>query len=297
MRVFVTGATGFVGSAVVPELVAAGHEVVGLARSDEAEASLKSAGAEAYRGSLDDPEGLARAAAAADGVIHLAFIHDFTDIYAAGATDLRAIEAMGAALTGSGKPFLVTSGTGIVRADGDGAVTEEDGPAPGGHRTASEEATLALVERGVRACLVRLAPSVHGRGDQGFVPRLIGIARAKGVSAYVGDGANRWTGVHRSDAARLYRLALESAPAGTRLHATDEEGVPFRDIAAVIGRHLDVPVVSMPVEGAQDHFGWLGRFAGADCPSSSARTRGLLGWEPQGPGLLADLDEGHYFEA
>ncbi|MEU1404615.1 SDR family oxidoreductase [Streptomyces sp. NPDC005728] len=295
MRVFVTGATGFVGSAVVPELVAAGHDVVGLARSDEAEASLKSAGAEAHRGSLDDPGGLARAAAAADGVIHLAFVHDFTDIYAAGATDLRAIEAIGAALAGSGKPFLVTSGTGIARADG--VVTEEDGPAPGGHRTASEEATLALAERGVRACLVRLAPSVHGRGDHAFVPRLIEIARAKGVSAYVGDGANRWTGVHRSDAARLYRLALESAPAGTRLHATDEEGVPFRDIAAVIGRHLDLPVVGVAAEQAEDHFGWLGRFAAADCPSSSALTRRLLGWEPQGPGLLADLDEGHYFQA
>ncbi|MFE1881648.1 SDR family oxidoreductase [Streptomyces diastatochromogenes] len=295
MRVFVTGATGFVGSAVVPELVAAGHEVVGLARSDEAEASLKSAGAEAYRGSLDDPEGLARAAAAADGVIHLAFIHDFTDIYAAGATDLRAIEAIGAALAGSGKPFLVTSGTGIARADG--VVTEEDGPAPGSHRAASEEAALALAERGVRACLVRLAPSVHGRGDHAFVPRLIEIARAKGVSAYVGDGANRWTGVHRSDAARLYRLALESAPPGTRLHATDEEGVPFRDIAAVIGRHLDVPVVGVAAEQAEDHFGWLGRFTAVDCPSSSALTRRLLGWEPQGPGLLADLDEGHYFQA
>ncbi|ANP52761.1 nucleoside-diphosphate-sugar epimerase [Streptomyces griseochromogenes] len=295
MRVFVTGATGFVGSAVVPELIAAGHEVVGLARSDEAEAALKSAGAEAHRGGLDDPDGLARAAAAADGVIHLAFIHDFSDIYAAGATDLGAIEAIGAALAGSGKPFLVTSGTGIAVADH--VLTEEDGPAAGLHRTASEEATVALAERGVRAVLVRLAPSVHGRGDHGFVPRLIEIAREKGVSACLGDGANRWPGVHRLDAARLYRLALESAPAGTRLHATDEEGVPFRDIAAVIGRHLDVPVVSVPREQAEEHFGWLGRFAGIDNATSSARTRTLLRWEPREPGLLADLDEGHYFDA
>ncbi|MCZ0991185.1 SDR family oxidoreductase [Streptomyces diastatochromogenes] len=294
MRVFVTGATGFVGSAVVPELVAAGHEVVGLARSDEAEASLKSAGAEAYRGSLDDPEGLARAAAAADGVIHLAFIHDFTDIYAAGATDLRAIEAIGAALAGSGKPFLVTSGTGIARADG--VVTEEDGPARAatGPRPRRRRSRWPSAGAGLPG---PARPSVHGRGDHAFVPRLIEIARAKGVSAYVGDGANRWTGVHRSDAARLYRLALESAPAGTRLHATDEEGVPFRDIAAVIGRHLHVPVVGVPAEQAEDHFGWLGRFAAVDCPSSSALTRRLLGWEPQGPGLLADLDEGHYFRA
>ncbi|GHI09983.1 3-beta hydroxysteroid dehydrogenase [Streptomyces cellostaticus] len=294
MRVFVTGATGFIGSAVVPELVAAGHEVVGLARSDEAEASLKSAGAGAHRGSLDDPEGLARAAAAADGVVHLAFIHDFTDIYAAGATDLRAIEAIGAALAGSHKPFLVTSGTAIARAEG--VITEADGPAPGLHRTASEQAALALAERGVRVSLVRLAASVHGRGDHAFVPRLIDIAREKGVAAYLGDGTNRWPGVHRLDAARLYRLALESAPAGTRLHANDEEGVPFRDIAAVIGRHLGVPVGSVPAEQAEDHFGWLGRFAGVDNPTSSALTRRLLGWEPREPGLLADLDAGHYFD-
>ncbi|MEU6091969.1 SDR family oxidoreductase [Streptomyces sp. NPDC047085] len=293
MRVFVTGATGFIGSAVVPELIGAGHEVVGLARSDAGAAALKEAGAEVHRGNLDDPEGLARAAADADGVIHLAFIHDFVDLNAAGATDLDAIRAIGAALAGSDRPFVVTSGTGIVASGR--LATEQEGPAAGTHRTASEEETTALAERGVRSSLVRLAPTVHGRGDQAFVPRLIRIARDKGVSAYVGDGANRWPGVHRLDAARLFRLALEKAPAGARLHANDEEGVPFRDIAEVIGRHLDVPVVGVSPEQALDHFGFLGRFAALDNPTSSTLTRELLGWEPREAGLLADLDEGHYF--
>ncbi|MFG2352285.1 SDR family oxidoreductase [Streptomyces sp. NPDC048521] len=293
MRVFVTGATGFIGSAVVPELIGAGHEVVGLARSDEAVATLKAAGAEAHRGDLDDPEGLARAADAADGVIHLAFRHDFTDSGAAAAADLRAIEAIGAALAGSGRPFVVTSGTAIAPAGR--LVTEDDGPAAGTRRTASEEATLALAERTVRASLLRL-PSVHGRGDHGFVPLLIRIAREKGMAAYVGDGTNRWPGVHRFDAARLYRLALENAPAGSRLHATDEEGVPFRDIAEVIGRHLDVPVTGLPADKAGEHFGFLGGFVGVDNPTSSALTRTLLGWEPRETRFLADLDEGHYFE-
>jgi nucleoside-diphosphate-sugar epimerase len=293
MRVFVTGATGFIGSAVVPELIGAGHEVVGLARSDEAVATLKAAGAEVHRGDLDDPEGLARAADAADGVIHLAFRHDFTDSAAAAATDLRVIEAIGAALAGSGRPFVVTSATAIAPVGR--LVTEDDGPAAGTHRTASEEATLALAERGVRVSLVRL-PIVHGRGDHGFVPLLIRIAREKGRAAHAGDGTNRWPGVHRFDAARLYRLALENAPAGSRLHATDEEGVPFRDIAEVIGRHLDVPVTGLPADRAGEHFGFLSRFVGVDNPTSSALTRKLLGWEPRETGFLADLDEGHYFE-
>ncbi|MFF0713864.1 SDR family oxidoreductase [Streptomyces bauhiniae] len=294
MRVFVTGATGFIGSAVVPELIGAGHEVVGLARSDDGAAALKEAGAEVFRGSLDDPEGLARAADGADGVIHLAFVHDFADFEAAGATDLRAVEAMGAALAGSGRPLVVTSGTAIAPAGR--LVTETDAPAPGTHRTPSEEAAVALAGRGVRGSVVRLAPSVHGRGDKGFVPHLIRIAREKGVAAYVGDGANRWPGVHRLDAARLFRLVLEQAPAGTRWHAAADEGVPFRDLAEVIGRHLDVPVVSVPAERAGEHFGFLGRFAAVDNPTSSAATRERLGWRPTEPGLLADLDEGHYFE-
>ncbi|MFI5973234.1 SDR family oxidoreductase [Streptomyces sp. NPDC051452] len=294
MRVFVTGATGFIGSAVVPELIGAGHEVVGLARSDDGAAALRAAGAKVHRGGLDDPGDLARAADAADGVVHLAFRHDFTDFDAAGATDLRVVEAIGAALAGSGRPFVVTSGSAIAPVGR--LATEEDAAAAGTHRTASEEATLALAERGVRTSLVRLAPSVHGRGDHGFVPLLIRIAREKGVAAHIGDGANRWPGVHRFDAARLYRLALESAPAGSRLHGTDEEGVPFRDIAGVIGRHLGVPVSSVPAQRAEEHFGFLGRFAGIDNPTSSALTRELLGWEPREPGLLADLDEGHYFE-
>ncbi|MEU6284231.1 SDR family oxidoreductase [Streptomyces sp. NPDC047028] len=294
MRVFVTGATGFVGSAVVAELIGAGHEVVGLARSDRAAAALRAAGAEAHRGSLDDPGGLARAADAADAVAHLAFVHDFTDMPAAGVTDLRAVEAIGTALAGSGRPFLVTSGTAISALGR--LITEADGPAPGLHRTASEQATTALAERGVRASVVRLAPSVHGRGDHAFVPMLIEVARKKGVSAYIGDGANRWPGVHRRDAARLYRLALDAAPAGGRLHATAEEGVPLRDIAGVIGRHLGVPVTGLTPQEAEGHFGWLARFVAADNPTSSALTRELLGWEPREPGLLADLDDGHYFE-
>ncbi|MGW1915194.1 SDR family oxidoreductase [Streptomyces sp. NPDC002076] len=294
MRVFVTGATGFIGSAVVPELIGAGHEVVGLARSADGATALRAAGAEVHRGSLDDPADLARAAAEADGVIHLAAVFGTADVRAAGAVQLSAIEAIGAALTGSERAFVVTSGTLIAPAGR--LFTEEDAAAPGTHRTPSEEAALALAGRGVRSSLVRLAPSVHGRGDQGYVPRLIAIAKKKGVAAYVGDGANRWPGVHRLDAARLFRLALEKAPAGTRLHGTDEEGVPFRAIAEVIGRHLDVPVTGIPPEEADGHFGLLGRWAGADNPTSSALTRELLGWEPRETGLLADLDEGHYFQ-
>ncbi len=295
MRVFVTGATGFIGSAVVPELIDAGHHVVGLARSGQAAAALTAAGAEVHRGSLDDLDSLRAGAAAADGVIQLAFKHDFANLAAAGADDLRAIEAIGTALDGSGKPFVVTSG--ILTTPGRLA-TEEDTRepgGPGGHRTASENTALTLAERGVRSSVIRLAPSVHGPGDHAFVPALIGIARQKGVSAYVGDGANRWPAVHRLDAAHLFRLALESAPAGTRLHGVADEGVPFRDIAGVIGRHLNLPLVSVSREEAGDHFGWLGAFAEADCPASSTLTQKWLGWHPERPGLIPDLDEGHYF--
>ncbi|MBE1531099.1 SDR family oxidoreductase [Actinomadura algeriensis] len=296
MRYFVTGASGFIGSALVRELIGAGHRVVGLARSDAAAASLAAAGAEVHRGSLDDPGGLAVAAKAADGVAHLAYNHDFTDMAAAGAADLRAVEAMGGALEGSGKPFVVTSGT-LLAARGR-VVTEDDAvdlEGFGAARGRSEVAAIELAGRGVRSSVLRLPPSVHGRGDRGFVPTLIGVAREKGVAAYVGDGSNRWPSVHRLDAARLFRLALEGAPAGARLHGVADGGVPMRDIAGVIGRRLGVPVASVAPEEAASHFGWIGPIASIDNPTSAEPTRNRLGWEPQEPGLIADLDEGHYF--
>ncbi|OXM85677.1 SDR family oxidoreductase [Paenibacillus rigui] len=292
MRVFVTGATGFVGSAVVPELLAAGHQVVGLARSDEGAAALKAAGADVHRGTLNDLDSLQNGAAAADGVIHLAFIHNFSDYAAAAETDRQAIEAIGAALQGSNKPFVVTAGTLMLSPGRLG--TEEDTLPPNTLRH-SEKTAIGLVERGVRSSIVRLAPSVHGPGDHGFVPELIRIARDKGVSAYIGDGSNRWPAVHRIDAARLFRLAVEAAPAGSRLHGVGDEGVPFRDIAGVIGRHLNLPVASISHEEASAHFGWIGAFASADNPASSAKTQDLLGWKPVHPTLIQDLEEGHYF--
>ncbi|CAI6086074.1 SDR family oxidoreductase [Cohnella sp. JJ-181] len=298
MRVFVTGASGFIGTAVVRELLDAGHQVVGLARSDQSAATLTAVGAEAHRGDLADPESLRSGAAAADGVIHLAFIHDFANYGSAIETDRRAVEAIGAALEGTGKPFVGTSGT-LMLSHGlpPGRIgTEDDAVDSGVPRGGAENAALAMAERGVRSSVIRLAPTVHGPGDHGFVHALIGIARAKGVSAYVEDGANRWPAVHRLDAARLFRLALESAPAGSRLHGVGEEGVPFREIAGVIGRHLNVPVVSIPREEAAEHFSWLGSFASTDGPTSSALTRARLGWQPEHPALLPDLEEGHYFK-
>ncbi|MEU3512594.1 SDR family oxidoreductase [Streptomyces longwoodensis] len=297
MRVFVTGATGFIGSAVVRELLDAGHRVVGLARSDRSEASLKEAGAEPLRGDLADPGTLRRGVAEADGVIHLAFIHDFRNYAAAAEADTRAIEAMAGELEGSDRPFVATSGTLLV-APGRLA-TERDVPSAEGRALPrkSEETALSFVERGVRASVVRLSPTVHGRGDHGFVPQIIEVARAQGVSAYPGDGSQRWSAVHRLDAARLFRLALEKAPAGSRLHGADEEGVPVRAIAETVGRHLDVPVRSLPADQAERHFGWLAPFLSLDGPASSALTRELLDWHPEQPGLLADLDEGHYFGA
>ncbi|MFJ4681802.1 SDR family oxidoreductase [Streptomyces sp. NPDC088789] len=296
MRVFVTGATGFIGSAVVPELLAAGHTVVGLARSDRAAAAVTAAGARPFPGALDDLDGLRRAADAADGVIHTAFIHDFATYTDSVRIDARAVTAMGEALAGSDRPLVVASGTaGPVQGR---VVTEEDAAdpgAPGALRAPSEQATLALAGRGVRASVVRLPPSVHGRGDHALVPVLISIAREQGVSGYLGDGANRWPAVHRLDAARLFRLALEQAPAGARLHAVDDEGVPFRELAEAVGKGLGLAVASVPPEDAHAHFGWLGALAGMDVPASSARTRGLVGWRPERPGLLADLAEGHYF--
>jgi nucleoside-diphosphate-sugar epimerase len=273
MRVFVTGATGYIGSAVVPELIGAGHQVVGLTRSDKGAEALKEAGAEVHRGTLDDLDSLRAAAAASDGVIHLAFNHGVSDFAAALTADLRAVETMGMALEGTGKPFVTTA-----HLNGE----------------ASNNAVLALTE--VRSAVVSLSLSVHSEGDRhGFVPRLIAISRAKGVSAYVGDGSNRWPAVHRLDAAHLYRLALESAPAGSRLDGVGDEGVPFRDIASVIGRHLNLPVVSISPEEAEAHFGpFLGVVAARDFPRSSAQTQELLGWRPVHLRLLPDIEE-HYF--
>ncbi|RKH06801.1 SDR family oxidoreductase [Corallococcus carmarthensis] len=292
MRVFVTGASGFIGSAVVPELLGAGHQVVGLARSDASARALEAAGAEVHRGSLDDPDSLRAGAAKADGVIHLAFIHDFSKFQDSIRADTRAIEVMGAVLEGSHRPLVIASGL-LGLAPGRTAV-ETDAPPKMG-RGASEELMLALATRGVRTSIVRLAPSVHGQGDHGFVPHLIHSARQKGVSIYVGEGANRWPGVHRLDAARLFRLALERAPAGSKLHAAADEGVPTRDIASVIGRRLGVPVVSKKPEEAGDFVGFLGAFFGFDAPASSALTREQLGWRPVEPGLLADIDNDYYF--
>jgi nucleoside-diphosphate-sugar epimerase len=296
MRVFVTGATGFIGSAVVAELTKAGHQVLGLARSDAAAVWLARAGAEVHRGSLDDPDSLARGAAEADGVIHLAYNHDFSQIPAAAATDRRAIEAIGAALAGSGRPFVVACGMMFSTPGRPG--TEEDAADPNGRhpRIPNEGLALAWASRGVRASVVRLAPSVHGDGDHGLVPILIDIARNKGGSAYVGDGSNRWSAVHRLDAASLFRLALERAPAGTRLHGAGEEGVPIRDVATVIGRRLNLPVVSRTPEEAAEHFGWMAHFIGADMPASSAYTRERFGWRPTQVRLIADLENGTYFK-
>ncbi|HEV2579584.1 MAG TPA: SDR family oxidoreductase [Ktedonobacteraceae bacterium] len=276
MRVFVTGATGFIGSVVVRELIGAGHTVVGLTRSDKGAEALSEAGAEVHHGTLDNLDSLRLGAAAADGVIHLAFQHDSSDFAAALTTDLRAVETMGTALEGTGKPFVTTA-----HLNGE----------------ASDNAALALA--GVRSSIVSLSLSVHDEDDRhGFIPRLITLARAKGISAYIGDGFNRWPAVHRLDAACLYRLALESAPAGSRLDGVGDEGVPFRDIASVIGRHLNLPVVSISREEAEVHFGsFLGTVAAVDRPRSSARTQELLGWRPVHPGLMMDLEEGHYFDS
>ncbi|MDR9853687.1 SDR family oxidoreductase [Paenibacillus sp. VCA1] len=297
MRVFVTGATGFIGSAVVHELLTAGHQVIGLARSDKSAAALKAAGASVHRGSLDDLDSLQEGVRAADGVIHLAFGHDFSDYAGAVETDLRAVEAMGAVLEGTGKPFVGTSGTmmlSFVLPQGQ-AGTEDDVLVDSVPRGAAENAAIALAERGVRSSVIRLAPSVHGDTMAGFVSLLIAVAREKGVSAYVGEGSNRWPAIHRLDAARLFRLALESAPAGSRLHGVGEEGVKLLDIANVIGRHLNLPVVSISREEADTHFGFVGAAASIDNTTLNELTRKRVGWEPVHLGLIADLEQGQYF--
>ncbi|MEW4372408.1 SDR family oxidoreductase [Paenibacillus kandeliae] len=274
MRVFVTGATGYIGSATVHELLNAGHQVISLARSDESAAKLQQNGVEAHQGDIYDLDTLREGTALADGVIHLAFNHDFSQFTESLETDLKAIEAMADALKGSGKPFVMT--------------THANG-------TAAEQVMQSAAKHGVRTCIIELCPSVHGEGDTGFIPRLIDIARTQGYSAYVNNGDNCWTAVHRLDAAHLYRLALEKAPACSRLHGVADEEVSFRDIAGMIGKQLHLPVVSIPHEQATTHFGFLGTLAALDIPRSSAVTRDLLGWYPIQPSLLDDLQQPHYF--
>jgi len=296
MRIFVTGATGFVGSAVVQELLTAGHEVVGLARSDTSANALEQAGARVHRGDIADLGSLRAGAEQSDGVIHTAFNHDFSTFQANCEADRDVIEALGAGLAGSNRPLVVTSGIGVLP---QGGLATEATPAPSGPaahpRTASEHAADAVSGRGGHVSVVRLPPSVHGAGDHGFVPHLIGVARARGVSAYCGEGLNRWPAVHRLDAAQLYRLVIEGGEAGVRYHAVAEEGVAFRQIAEAIGKGLGVPVASLSAAEAGEHFGWFAHFAAMDVPATSEWTRQQLGWQPGGAGLIADLEDAGYF--
>jgi len=291
MRVFLTGATGYVATAIAAELLGAGHTVLGLARTDEGADALAARGVEPHRGELADHESLVSGAAACDGVIHTAFIHDFSRFMENAEIERRAVQAMLASLEGSGKPFIATSGVAMLAEER--AATEEDRPAAMG-RGATEEVVRAAATRGVRTGIVRLPPSTHGQGDRGFMPHLIDIAREKGVAAYIGVGANRWAGGRRADAAVLYRLALEKGAAGATYHAIGDEGVPTREIAAAIGRRLGVPVVSKPPEEAAGHFGWIGMFFGLEMSASSTWTQAALGWRPTPPGLLADIEGPNY---
>lgn len=300
MRVFVTGASGHVGRAVTARLIGDGHEVVGLARSDASARTLASLGAAVHPGSLTDLDGLRDAAAASEGVIHLAFDHEAMlsgDFESAAATDLAAIRAMAQAITGTGKPLVGTSGTAMVAQLGLDRMADEHDVLPGGYRVDSENEIIALAEQGVRSSVIRLPPVVHSHLDQhGFVPMIIARARAAGRSAYVGDGANRWPACHTLDAADLYCLALAGAPAGSRLHAVGDEGVAFRLIAETVGRCLHLPTESIGADQAEDHFGWLARMTTMDNPTSARHTRQVLGWAPARPGLIADIEEGHYFQ-
>ena len=295
MRVFLTGATGFVGSAIIGELRAAGHGVLGLARSDAGAAALTAAGVAVHRGALTDTDSLVAGLRDCEGVIHCAFIHDFSAHLAAVETDRLAVTAMTAAMEGTGKPFILTSGTAVVTTGR--TITEADAPDGGSPtpRGATEAIVMAAAERGVRGIIMRLPPSVHGQGDHGFIPTLIGVARRTGVAAYVGDGANRWPAGHRLDVALLYRLALEQAAPGTRLHAAAEEGIAMRSIAEAIGAGIGVPVRGLPADQAAAHFEWMARFVGLDNPVSSTQTRAAFGWDPRRPGLLADMRDAGYF--
>ena len=304
MKIFVTGASGWIGSAVVPELLGAGHQVIGLARSEASAQRLEAAGAGVCRGDVDDAEGLAKAAADSDGVIHLAFQHEVAfggNFAAAAAADRRAVEAMGAALADSGRPFVLASGmvgmrAGRVATEDDGLVPSDEARSnPAGFRAATALLTLSLRGVGVRASVLRFPPTVHGEGDKGFMAMLVGVARQRGMAGYVGEGANRWPAVHRSDAASLARLAVEAAPAGSVLHAVGDEGVPLGQIAEAMGRHLGLPTASVARADAVEHFGFLGHFLGVDSPASATVTRGLFGWEPTGPSLLEDLEKDFYY--
>ncbi len=295
MRIFVTGASGWIGSAVVSELLETGNEVVGLARSDGSAAAITALGAEVMRGDLDDLDSLRRGADSSDGVVHMGYNHDFSRMGDAAQTDLAAIDAIGSTLAGSDRPLVIASGT-LGLAPGR-VGTENDKPATAAHpRIANANAALAYAEKGVRSVVVRFAPTVHGPGDHGFIAALVGIAHDQGVSAYIEAGANRWPAVHRLDAGNLVRRAVLSAPAGSILHAVAEEGISTREIAEAIGRGLDLPVESIPAAQASEHFSWLGGFFGSDAPASNAITRELLGWEPTHPGLIEDLDAGYYYQ-
>ena len=296
MRVFITGASGWIGSAAVDELLAAGHDVVGLARSDTSAESLSAKGAQVRRGDLDDLDSIRAGAATADAVLHLANKHDFTNPAVSNQAERAAVQSIGDVLTGSGRPFLVASGVAGL-AQGRVATEEDRSPFHGleSPRGGSENLALEFVDRGVNTVSVRFAPTVHGDGDHGFIAALVAIAREKGAAGYVGDGTNRWPAIHRSDAARIIRLGLDKASAGTLLHAVAEEGVPTREIAEAIGRGLDLPVTSIAAQDTQRHFGWIGGYFAMDIPASSARTQELLGWTPSGPTLIQDLDAGSYF--
>lgn len=298
MRVFVTGATGWIGSVVVTDLLSAGHEVTGLARSEQSAAALRAVGASVHMGSLEDLDSLRSGAELSDGVIHLAYVHDFSKFEDNARIDHAAIEALGVALVGSERTLVIASGVPGSAVPGQVATERDTGAiSAAGGRRCNELLALSFAERQVRSASVRLAPTVHGDGDHGFIARLIAIARETGVSAYIADGCNRWPAVHRLDAARLFCIALERAPAGTVLHGIGEEGVPIREIAQVIGRQMSVPVVSLSEDAAREHFGFLAGFLAADLPTSSEETRRRFDWTPFEPGLIRDLEAGHYFDA